>query len=157
MSQNNSSGWGSICPMQPYSDFVHASKPEFRIDGCLIECPRTPRDVPIIYFDACDLRTGITLPNLMAECEKGVLTVFYGLDVEVKWTACSPLESMKVPSPGFKVESFCQREFEEALIEGLKKRLLNLFVFAEYESRRVPDFGNAMRELDDDQNPACCL
>jgi hypothetical protein len=59
---------------------------------------------------------------------------------------------MRAPCPPFVIDSHRQQEFDDALIEQIKKLSLNFLLAAEYESRYVPGFRSAVRELDWDEN-----
>jgi hypothetical protein len=59
---------------------------------------------------------------------------------------------MKAPSPPYAVEPCCQTEFEQALIEALKRRFLSTLLVTEYESRFVPGFRDLVRNNDWSEN-----
>jgi hypothetical protein len=123
-------------------------EPKLRATACLVECFGSAPGRLVFYFDVYDCRTGFTLRNIIAECEKGVWVVAYGHDAKVRWDDCRPLASMNAPSPQYSLAAECRAEFEQALINEARVCARTLFLLARYHSHFDQGFEDAARAQD---------
>lgn len=84
------------------------------------------------YLDVDVAEGTVRLPNVVAECVRGRWMLFYGIEAETNWSGYHPPEAMKTASPAYVIPEHRKQEFEQAVIEALKKRILNLLLAAEF-------------------------